>query len=283
MVPAILFCLGLALGSFLHVLASRYRPDEFLLTRRTLGGRSHCPHCMKPLRWHELIPLLSFLAQRGRCRSCKARISWSYFWVELASGLIAAFVPLRILATIAAPHPFALAGVWTAALLVLLSIAVIDLRLYLIPDELAAALGLLGIAAAWLTPAGIGGAGRSSFGPYASVFGLQGNIWMNHFAAAAIATLFFAALAAATRGRGMGMGDVKLAFALGLLFGWPDILAAVMLAFVIGAAVGLGLIARGAKQMKSAVPFGPFLALASAIVLFWGGPFAAWYFGLLGW
>src|ERR1044072_8384306 len=196
MVHAILFCLGLALGSFLHVLASRYRPDEFLLARSAWSGRSHCPHCKKTLRWHELVPLVSFLAQRGRCRGCGARIGWSFFWVGPPSGLIAAFVPIHILSTVAAAHPFAIAAVWTAAFLVLLCVTVIDLRLYLIPDELVIALGGLGIAASWLTPAGIFGAGHSAFGQYAGLFGFQGDMWVNRFAAAALVAVFFALLVA---------------------------------------------------------------------------------------
>jgi prepilin signal peptidase PulO-like enzyme (type II secretory pathway) len=230
----LLFCLGLALGSFLHVLASRYDPERFILTRNTLGGRSYCPNCRKTLAWYELIPLVSFLVQQGRCRSCGAKLEWSYFWVELVSGLIVAFAPLP----------------WTIVFLVLLLITLIDLRLQIIPDELTVVLIALGIGL--------------------TAFMGQPSPWTNHLAAAFGAALFFAGLVAITRGKGMGIGDVKLGFALGLIFGYPNTLLLVMLAFVIGAVVGIGLIVSGSKGLKSAVPFGPFLAASAAIVFFWG-------------
>jgi len=262
---AVLFCLGLALGSFLQVLASRYDPDRFVLNRGSLGGRSHCPHCRKTLAWYELVPVLSFLMQAGRCRGCGAAIGWSHVWTELIAGCIVAGVPATIFssAALAASHAVALAAVWTAAFLVLLLISLIDLRLFLIPDELTAAIGALGLAAAALGT-------HSLLDPYAAFFGGQGNILLNHLAAGAGAALFFGMLVAVTRGRGMGAGDVKLAFALGLLFGWPDTLPVIMLAFVLGAAVGIGLILGRRKHLKSALPFGPFLALAAGLVFFAG-------------
>lgn len=247
-----LFLLGLAFGSFLHVLASRYDPERFLLNHRTLGGRSHCPHCRRTLRWYELVPLASFAVQRGRCRACGKAIGWSHVWVEVASGLITALVPFAALAMGASP---AAAALWTFAFLVLLLTTLIDMRLQIIPNELVVALCVPGLAfAAW------------------------SGLWTDHLGAAFGAALFFGALIAATRGRGMGMGDVKLVFALGLLFGWPDILILVMLAFVIGAVVGVILVARGTKGLKSAVPFGPFLALGAAIVFFFGHAILeSWY------
>ncbi len=232
--PVLLFCLGLALGSFLHVLASRYDPERFILTRNTLGGRSYCPGCKKTLVWYELIPLLSFLIQLGRCRSCDVKLGWSYFIVELLCGFIVLFAP-----------PF-----WAAVFLVLLLLTLIDIRLQMIPDELSVALGALGLGML--------------------VAGGAAAPWINHFAAAFGAALFFGSLVAITRGRGMGMGDVKLAFALGLVFGWPNILPLIMLAFIIGAAVGVALIVAKSKNLKSALPFGPFLAVGAAIVFFFG-------------
>lgn len=259
MAEFLLFFLGLALGSFLHVLASRYDPKRFILTRDTLGGRSYCPGCKKTLTWYELIPLLSFLVQRGHCRSCGAKISWSYFFVELASGLIVTLVPLSALAMGAAP---VLAALWTVAFLVLLLITLIDLRLQIIPDELNILLVALGLGMIFFT------------GPPMP--------WFSHLGAAFGAALFFGLLIAITRGRGMGVGDAKFVFGLGLVFGWPDTLLLIMLAFIIGAVVGLVLIAAKSKNMKSALPFGPFLALSAAIVFFFGQNIIDGYLRLLG-
>jgi prepilin signal peptidase PulO-like enzyme (type II secretory pathway) len=247
MAEFLLFFLGLALGSFLHVLASRYDPERFILTRETLGGRSYCPGCRKTLAWYELVPLVSFLIQLGKCRSCGAKISWSYFFVELASGLIVLLAP----------------PLWAAVFLILLLVTLIDIRLQMIPDELSAVLVALGI---WITSM--------------SGFGIA--VWMDHLGAALGAAAFFALLIAITRGRGMGWGDVKLVFALGLIFGWLQTLLLVALAFVIGAIVGLALIAIHSKNMKSALPFGPFLALSAAIVFFFGQSLADIYLRLLG-
>jgi prepilin signal peptidase PulO-like enzyme (type II secretory pathway) len=248
----LLFLLGLALGSFLHVLASRYDADRFLLNHDTLGGRSRCPNCKKTLRWYELLPIASFVVQSGRCRGCGKEIGWSHVWVEVASGLIAAFVPLAAIGMGAGPTAAAL---WTFAFLVLLLMTLIDLRLQIIPDELVVALCAPGLAfAAW------------------------SGMWGSHLGAALGAALFFGVLIAVTRGRGMGIGDAKLVFALGLLFGWPDVLILVMLAFVIGAVVGVVLVALGAKGMKSAVPFGPFLAFSAVLVFFAGNAILeSWY------
>lgn len=256
-VQIILFCLGLALGSFLHVLASRYDPERFLLNHGTLGGRSHCPHCKKTLRWYELVPLLSFLVQRGRCRGCSAVIGWNYVWAELASGLILTFVPFIVLTAAGGPLSAAL---WTLAFLILLLITLIDLRLQMIPDELSIALLLIALAITAL------GAGAT------------GGLWLANLATAAAAAAFFGTLIVLTRGRGMGMGDVKLTFAIGFLFGWPYTLLLIMLAFIIGAVVGVALVARGVKKLKSTVPFGPFLALAAAVVFFCGPAILqSWY------
>jgi prepilin signal peptidase PulO-like enzyme (type II secretory pathway) len=259
MAEFLLFFLGLALGSFLHVLASRYDPKRFILTRETLGGRSYCLGCEKTLAWYELIPLLSFLIQRGSCRSCGAKISWSYFFVELASGLIVVLVPLAALAMGAAP---VLAALWAVTFLILLLITLIDLRLQIIPDELNILLVALGLGMIFLV------------GPTAS--------WVTNLAAAFGAALFFVLLIAITRGRGMGVGDAKFVFALGLLFGWPDTLLLIMLAFIIGAVVGLALIAAKSKNMKSALPFGPFLAFSAAMVFFFGQSIIDGYLRLLG-
>jgi len=85
-----------------------------------------------------------------------------------------------------------------------------------------------------------------------------------------------------TRGKGMGMGDLKLVIPLGLIFGWPGIALTLMFAFVIGAVAGLIAIACGKNSMKGTLPFGPFLAIAAALVFFWGVPILGWYLSLLG-
>lgn len=276
-----LFIFGAAFGSFINVLALRYDPDRRLLARPAWSGRSRCPHCGKTLRWFELVPILSFLFQGGRCLRCNKRLSLQYPFAEAASGLIFAFVPAQVQAlfpALALPQLVLLSALWIAVFASLLLMSLIDLRLKLIPDELQAWLAVLGLALALCSA--VLGPSRLA-GPYDPMFG-PSNVWLNRILAVVISSAFIGLLVLATRGRGMGFGDLKLMFGFGLIFGWPGILLLLFLAFVIGAAWGLLAIRLGAKRLKSAVAFGPFLALAGLIVFFWGGEIMSFYFGLLG-
>lgn len=272
------FLLGLALGSFMNVLALRYDPDRFLFSRRVIGwtsrlsggsacppaGRSHCPHCGRTLRWFELIPLVSFIVQFGKCRSCRARISFQYPIVEFLSGVAVAGAP------------FFFSGaelwVWTAAALVGILVAVIDVRLALIPDETVAMLGILGVLRAAFSNA------PSFFGHYALMFPLQAPVAVNRLAAMALVAGFFGLVVAVTRGRGMGLGDVKLAGALGLLLGFPDVLLAAGLAFLTGSFWSVPFLLTRRKGLKSAIPFGPFLVLGAFLTVCFGFTMVDGYF-----
>jgi prepilin signal peptidase PulO-like enzyme (type II secretory pathway) len=254
----ILFAFGLVIGSFLNATADRYDGEHFLFSTKLIGGRSHCTHCGKILQWFELIPLVSFIIQRGHCRYCKKRLTFQYFISELISGLIFVFVPLQL-----GSAAWPISALWIAAFELMFVMALIDIRLGIIPDEINIFLGVIAI--------GIG---------YAS--GFQGDFIANRIIAAAVAGGFFGLLILITRGRGMGLGDLKLAIPLGLLFGWPNVLAVLMLAFVIGAAVGLIAIARRRNTLKGTLPFGPFLAVAAALVFFLGPTVFQWYFSMMG-
>jgi prepilin signal peptidase PulO-like enzyme (type II secretory pathway) len=281
-ITIILFIFGAVLGSFLNVLATRYNPNKFILDPAVIGGRSHCDNCGKTLRAYELIPIISFVLQRGRCRSCGAVLSLQYPVSEMLSGVIVAATPsaLRLFA-LGSGNWLLLSALWTAALLVLLLISLIDLRLNIIPDETIIFLSALSLPIILLSTRMFGLAQGSFVGPYALLLGFRGNIWLNHFFGAASAGSFFLLLYIITRGRGMGMGDVKLAFALGFLFGWPDVGVAGALAFIIGSLFGVIGILRHKNTMKSALPFGPFLALGAALTFFFGAQIMSWYFGLL--
>lgn len=255
----ILFTFGLAIGSFLNVVATRYDGKRFLLSTKLIGGRSHCEHCGKTLRWFELLPLVSFVLQGGRCRRCKARLSVQYPFVELFSGLIFMFVP-SICSSIL------VAVLWVAVFEALLVMTLIDIRLGIIPDEISIFLFAAGIFLI-IFSAGPGGQWSVALGDLASALG---------------AGAFFALLIAITRGKGMGMGDLKLAIPLGLLFGWPEIMLVLVAAFVIGAVVGVIAIVRGTNSIKGTLPFGPFLALGAVTAFFWGASIIGWYLSLLG-
>lgn len=290
MLWVILFIFGLVIGSFLNVVALRYDGDHFLFDTKMIGGRSHCVQCGKTLRWFELVPLFSFIFQGGKCRRCGARLSLRYPIVELISALIFLFVPTAIIGqtgnfTALPPITVPLvifSAVWILAFEALLVMALIDIRLGIIPDEINIFLGVLGVVLAIFMGYYFGVANHSFLAPFATIFGLQGNMVLNKIVAALFGGAFFWLLIAVTRGKGMGLGDLKLVIPLGLLFGWPDVLFVMIVAFVVGAAAGLLSIARGKKTMKGTLPFGPFLAIGAATIFFWGAPIFNWYIGLLG-
>ncbi|MBI5401299.1 prepilin peptidase, partial [Candidatus Wolfebacteria bacterium] len=123
---------------------------------------------------------------------------------------------------------------------------------------------------------------NSFLGHYSLLFGSLGNIWVNHIIAAVLAMAFFGLIIGISRGRGMGIGDLKLGGALGLIFGWPDILLVLALSFIVGAAVSVVLILKKTKTMKDIVPFGPFLAIGGALTFFLGYNIINAYFKLFG-
>ncbi len=272
----ILFIFGLAVGSFMNVLALRYDGEHFLLDPRVIGGRSHCPHCKRTLRWYELFPVISFLIQGGKCRGCRARIGWQYPLVELLSAAIFVAVPLRLYGSIL------LSIFWIVAFEILLLMTYIDIRLQIIPDELTVALALIALVTGIFWVGYFGSVSYSFLDPYAAFFGLQNSFWTSHIVGAVFGLVFFGALVLVTRGKGMGVGDVKLSVPLGFLFGWPDMVFLTGAAFVFGACVGAVFLARKTKTMKSALPFGPFLALAAAFIFFVGAPALGAYFHIIG-
>jgi len=277
-----LFVFGAAIGSFLNVVILRYDPRKLLLGKSLLG-RSRCPRCGKILRWFELVPLVSFAVQLGRCRTCGVRLSIQYPLVEILSGLIFVLVPIHLKTfyfLLSTFHFPALSALWVLVFLALLVIFFIDLRLSIIPDETNLFLGLLGILIVFAGQSYFGPSQGSFLGGYSLIFGLRTGvgIWFNHILAALGAGALFAFIIFVTRGRGMGMGDLKLAIPLGLVFGWPDIIIVLGLSFIIGSIFGVGAIALRRKNLKSSVPFGPFLVAASALVFFFGQDMVGLYF-----
>ena len=279
------FIIGLAFGSFLNVIAFRYDPDKFIFNSKTLGGRSKCDHCHKTLRWFELLPLVSFVIQGGKCRHCKARLSLIHPVGELIMGSIFAFLPERIASfgmlgsSLYSPEVI----LWLLVAITLYLLSFIDLRLHIVPDEGNLFLVILGAVSTFVYPIKSLGVSVFSFlGPYANLFGFQDGAWANRLLATILAMAFFGFLILITKGRGMGIGDLKMSVGLGLLFGWPDILVIIGTAFVLGAILGIYLIASKNTTLKTAVPFVPFLVMASFIVIFFGREIITTYFNFIG-
>ena len=283
MTAIILFIFGLAFGSFFNVVAMRYDGERFVFSSKQIGGRSHCPHCKRTLSWFELIPLASFLIQGGHCRTCRTRLSFAYPVTELVTGLIFVLVPWRVSVFygVTGSALVALAALWVAVFCTLLLISQIDLRLGIIPDELTVLLVGLGAAIIFVLQTGVQEPLSFLWLPTIGLDASAG-IWLSHVVGALVGVGFLGALWLLTKGRGMGMGDVKLALPLGLLLGWPDVIGAFVAAFVIGAVVGVAAIFAKRKTMQSAIPFGPFLALAVLVIFFWGQAIVQAYLRIVG-
>lgn len=284
---ALIFFFGLFVGSFINVLALRYKPGEKIFKSDRVTGRSHCPYCKKTLSWYELIPLISFLLQRGKCRSCKKALSLRYPVVEVVAGIVGAATICALtknawLSLTPSAEQLIFAGLWLTFIYALLLMSLIDLKYSIIPDRLNVflfinALAIAIVRLAFLKPEFNG----SFFKSYASIFGFSSTPIVALLVAVLFAAGFFAIIIAVTKGRGMGMGDLKLAPALALAVGWPDIILLISSSFIIGSLISLPLLIQKKKKLKQAVPFGPFLALALFATITYGGEFIRWYFSLI--
>jgi prepilin signal peptidase PulO-like enzyme (type II secretory pathway) len=211
--------------------------------------------------------------------------------VELLSGLVFVLVPLHffnlpMIYAFPVIEAIILSVIWVAAFLVLILISAIDLRFQIIPDFLNGFLALLGFVGIftlrYFSNFGLakGGIHGSFLGRYAMLFWVGDSLWLNFFLGAAFGLVLFGGLHLLTRGRGMGMGDAKLAAALGLLLGWPDIVLVSALAFIVGSIVSIFLLVKKKKKAKDQLPFGPFLAAGTALVFFFGYEIVNAYFSL---
>jgi leader peptidase (prepilin peptidase)/N-methyltransferase len=242
---AVVFAPGLALGSFLNVVAARVP-----LRRSIVRPPSACMSCGHEIRALDNIPLVSYVALRGRCRNCRSRIPLVYPAVELVTALLLAGCVLAFGLTAEA----AIAAFFCA---VLVAVSAIDLEHRIIPNRIvlpATVVVLVANTARDLSP---------------------------EWAVAALAASGFLLAAALAYPAGMGMGDVKLALLMGAALG-KTVSVALMAGMLAAMIPGLFMIARhGAKARKMGIPFGPFLALGSIVALFWGHDILHAYFSTL--
>ena len=282
---AVLFVFGLAIGSFINVISLRYQPGQKLLDRKVISGRSHCPICLKTLAWYELIQILSFFLQKGKCRNCGYRLSLQYPLVELLSGLIFVFIPWHLsnlqLFLLTPDFSLLTSLIWIIIFLLFLLLSIIDFRQYIIPNSINLSLVVLGIILLIINHQ-LPIANYSFLGHYAMLFDIQRSAVVQHTAAAFLAMTFFGLIIVLSRGKAMGWGDFKLAGVLGLIFGWPDIILVLFLAFFVGAFFSILLLIQKKKKIKEAVPFGPFLAIGAFLTFFFGYQIVDIYFRLFG-
>jgi leader peptidase (prepilin peptidase)/N-methyltransferase len=244
----IIFLFGTFIGSFLGVVIDRLPRDESIVK-----GRSHCDHCKKSLTTLDLIPLFSFIFLQGRCRYCKAKLSLFYPLIEIVTGVLFVLAVLLIgdSSALLAGFEGQVSMLYYLFLVsVLIVIFFIDLKHGIIPFSV-------------IVPAII-----LSF--FYLLF-IENSLVVNHLLAGLGAFLFFLTVFLATRGRGMGFGDVIYAFFMGLVLGFPYIVVGLYIAFITGALISLILIGLKLKKLKGGIiPFGPFLVLGTLIALFWG-------------
>lgn len=289
------FILGISIGSFLNVVILR-------LGSESVRGRSRCPHCGKILSWYELLPLLSFVLQLGRCRGCKKQISLQYPVVEFLTGLFFLLIFYRLIFWFpggnfsaelflrgGAPWLWGFLLIWWYYVSALVVISVYDIRRYLIPDAVLIPAIFVSAAAAVLQHlAGAIGvrffpaSGITFLGPEGMLLGRAPYAALGSGITAAIAaTALLGCLHYFSRGRAMGFGDVKLGIFLGLILGWPDILVGLMLGFIFGSIASIIMILAGRKHMKSLIPFGPFLALGAVTAMLAGDILIRAYFRII--
>jgi leader peptidase (prepilin peptidase)/N-methyltransferase len=257
--------LGLIVGSFLNVVAHRL-PRRLSVVRPP----SACPHCGHRLRPWENIPVVSYLALRGRCRGCGAAIGLHYPLTEAATGAVSGLTAAAV-----GPTPFLLPALIFAWTLVVLTR--IDLDLQLLPDRLTLPLAGLGLGLSLLgvwVPGLIGWDGPGLPPPLGSLLGF----------AVGYGLLFAAGwgYAKATGREGLGGGDLKLLGAVGAWVGPVAVLLALFLAALLGSLVGGLLILLRGGTRHLAIPFGPFLAAGGWALLLWKETLIRWYFGLSG-
>lgn len=246
----LIFFLGLIIGSFLNVVVLRLKANE-----QFAQGRSKCPNCGHCLCFWDLIPVLSFVFLGGKCRYCKAKISWQYPLVELATAIVFLIgcyhYNLQFLI-----HNFH--SIFNSQFLnyiiylvfscFLIVIFAYDLKYYLILDKICLTAFFLAMAVNLL---------------------IGKNLWNLLFASLIIGG-FLAMIFFISGGKWMGGGDMRLGLLAGALLGWPNALTAFYIACLTGAVWGLILIAAKKKNLKSQLPFGTFFSLSIWLLMLWG-------------
>lgn len=253
------FIFGTCWGSFLNVVIWRLPREQSLGGR---SGRSECPHCGHALAWFDLVPLVSFAIGQGVCRYCHKKISVRYPLIEVITGFLFAAA-----AAATVPHDL-ISWLLMLKLLTIISVCitvfVIDLEHYLILNKIVyPAIIITGFLALAISLAS---------GTYQPI--------LSSLICAIAAYLIFGLVWLVSKGKWMGFGDVKLVAWIGLALAWPATATAVFLSFIIGAIVGLALIALGKKQLSSRIPFGTFLSATTLLAAFYGPELWTIYWGI---
>lgn len=244
----IILIYGLIIGSFLNVCIYRIPKEESIVF-----PSSHCPNCGTSLKWCDLVPVFSFIVQRGKCRYCGEKISLQYLRIELLNAIIYLFIYIQFGFTLKFFF-------YTVIFSLLIVITAIDLEHMIIPDILIIFILALSIIYKILT-----------FLLYNNSLDL-----LNSIGGLVLSGLLFTLIIILSRG-GMGEGDVTLIASLGFILGIKKIFLTIFLSFILGAIISIFLLIMKIKDRKDPIPFGPFIILGFSIVVFWGEQLISWY------
>jgi leader peptidase (prepilin peptidase)/N-methyltransferase len=249
----IVFLYGIVIGSFLNVCIFRI-PDE----SSVVTGRSHCMNCNTQLKWYELIPVFSYIFLLGRCRTCKSRISIQYPIIEALNGLF--YVLVFYLFGWKAPHIILLNVIYCFVISALIVLSVIDFRTNTIPFGINIFIMIMGLAAAltkyiW--------------------FGRNTDIMLDHAIGFFIISGFLLLLFYASKGRGIGGGDIKLMAGAGLLLGWELVILAFFIGCVLAAIIHP--IRMRINHLNRVLAFGPYLSIGIVVAMLYGRQIIDWY------
>jgi leader peptidase (prepilin peptidase)/N-methyltransferase len=278
---SLLIILGLLVGSFLNVVILRLpismehewksqcrellaespdtETDNEEIPPNIVFPASFCPQCKATLKWWQNIPLLSYLLLRGKCHACQQAIPLRYPAIELLTAALTWLAGTYFPQTLALP--WILVALW-----LLIAMSVIDLDTQLLPDNLTLPLLWLGLLYS-IAPG-------SPVSPVDAILGAAAGymaLW-----------LIFQVHYFITRRQGMGYGDFKLLAACGAWLGWQTLPFVLLIAAVSGLVIAITLMMLRNHDLNRAIPFGPYLAIAFVIILFWGDPMIAAYFGMTG-
>lgn len=252
MIVLLVALVGLFIGSFLNVV-------ELRGLKNFITGRSHCPKCKTNLNWYELLPIISWIILRARCRTCKKPISAQYPLVELATGILFG-LSYSLLSPMTVLEWFQLA-LWLVILCGLIILTIFDLKEYILPDKVLLPL---------LVPAFL-----LLITYYIATQSLA--VIYIPIVAGLVFGGFFYLLAAVSRGTWMGGGDIKLAFVMGIVLGFQKTLLAMFIAFNAASIIGIALIITRHLRRGEALPFGPFLILGTVASFLYGHEVITWY------
>lgn len=247
----IFFILGLIVGSFLNVVVYRLRIFD------TIMGRSICPHCKNQISWYDNIPLLSFILLRAKCRNCEGQISWQYPLVEFFTGIIFVLVGYYFF------DPAYILSWWeTGFYLIIFSLFMVLLAydwLYLEVPILIfwIILGIIGVNFIYNF--------YQEFNQGIRFFDMS---WINYLMGGLVAWGFFFGLVFFSKEKWMGWGDVYVGLLAGLILGWPLILFGLLISFTIGAIYSIFIIIVKKGNLKSQIPFIPFLTIGTVSAFF---------------